>query len=325
MPLVTWMRAAPNRALRRYLLRDAERAAAARGSGQQADIARYFGAAESRLIAADALASASQSVGAVILYREAIGCFLSAIAKAAGEERTGPNRGPSSVEALDGVLALAPPATIEASARVRKVIAAEDPLSLDALAPEDLSELSGAARETAAWLRAQVDPRSVDALRRARIVRIGIALAIAVAAIYLACTWALAPRNIARGKPTTTSSRLAGSPPASGATNGVIEAGYGIHTDVDAEPWVMVDLGKVRRVREVRVFNRGDGWQNEGVPVILEVSTDSRAWTRVEERTTPYTQAEPWIIKVQVPAVRYLRLRRPTRGVIAISEIEVYP
>jgi hypothetical protein len=156
-------------------------------------------------------------------------------------------------------------------------------------------------------------------------VRIAVALGIAVAGIYLACAWALAPRNIARGKPTTTSSRLAGTPPASGATNGEIEAAYGIHTDVDAEPWVMVDLEKVRRVREVRVFNRGDGWQNEGLPIILEVSTDSRAWTQVEERTTPYTQAQPWIIKVPVPAVRYLRLRRPMRGVIAISEIEAYP
>ena len=319
------MRTAPSRALRGYLLRDAEHAAAARGAGQQADIARYFGAAENRMLAADALASASQSVSAVVLYREAIGFFLSAIAKAAGEEGTGPNRRTPSFEALDSAIALAPPATIEASARVRAAFAAEDPLSLDSLGREDLSELGAAARETAAWLREQVDPRSVNALRRARLVRIVVALGIAVAGIYLAGRWALAPRNIARGKPTTTSSRLAGTPPASGATNGEIEPGYGIHTDVDAEPWVMVDLGKVRRVREVRVFNRGDGWQNEGVPIILEVSSDSRVWTPVEERTTPYLQAQPWIIKVQVPAVRYLRLRRPMRGVIAISEIEAYP
>jgi hypothetical protein len=47
-------------------------------------------------------------------------------------------------------------------------------------------------------------------------------------------------------------------------------------------------------------------------------------WKEVDRRTTPYSQAQPWVIKIHAPPVRYVRVRRPVRGVIAISEIEVY-
>jgi len=155
-------------------------------------------------------------------------------------------------------------------------------------------------------------------------VRIGMAVLALLTILYVFVSWTLAPKNIARGKVTIASSRHPGTPPATGATNGEIETTYGVHTESEAEPWLMVDLGKRYSIREVRVYSRGDGWQEEGLPIVLEVSPEGTGWLEVERRTTLYSQAQPWIAKVHAPPVRYVRLRRPVRGVIVISEIEVY-
>jgi hypothetical protein len=223
-----------------------------------------------------------------------------------------------------GDLAGDPPLQKRKSLALLRSTLGDDPLELDELPSEEQQNVRGAAQEIAAWLRTRVDPRPVVMLRRARWLRVVVAAFAVLAAILGLVSWVSAPKNIARGKPTTASSHHPGTPSASGATNGQIEAAYGVHTEAEAEPWVMVDLGRPYSLGEVRVYNRGDGWQDEGLPIALDISVDGSGWREVDRRTTPYSQAQPWVTKIHSPPVRYVRVRRPVRGVIAISEIEVY-
>jgi hypothetical protein len=323
MSASVWARKAVTKNLDRYLLVDAERVAAERTPLQQTEITRYFDAATRRYVAGEALSEPSDAIGAIILYKESITLFLGALAKAKGQDASPPRGIEPSLEAL-GDLAGDPPLERRKSLALLRSTFGDDPLELDALPSEELQDVRAAAQEIAAWLRTRVDPRPVIALRRARWLRIVVAAFATLALLVVLASWAFAPKNIARGKITIASSHHPGTPPASGATNGQVEAAYGVHTEAEAEPWVMVDLGRPYSLGEARVYNRGDGWQDEGLPIAFDISIDGSVWKEVDRRTTPYSQAQPWVIKIHAPPVRYVRVRRPVRGVIAISEIEVY-
>jgi hypothetical protein len=319
-----WARETVTKTVHWYLLVEAEKTAAGRSPEQQAAITGYFDAATRRYLAAEALSEPADAVGAIVLYRESITLFVVALAKTTDDGAAASLGVAQALDFVDGLVADAPTARREGILSLRSAFRSDDALALDALGPEDLQKLRTAAQETAAWLRSRIDPRPARALRMARQVRLAVAALSILALLCVATAYALAPKNIARGKITVASSHHPGTPPASGATNGEIEPSYGVHTEADAEPWVMVDLGKPYSVREVRVYNRGDGWQDEGLPIALDVSLDGKAWKEVDRRATPYSQSQPWIAKIHVPPVRYVRVRRPVRGVIAISEIEVY-
>ncbi len=311
------------KAVHRLLLIDAEKVAAARSATQQLEISRYFEAAMRRCLAADALTEPSDAVGSIILYRESIVLFVASLARIAGDETAPPASGARTLEALKGMRGT--PIVDDAAFEVLKSLFDDtDPLALDALPSDALQRLRGAAQEAVASLRSRIDPRPPPALRRARRARVGVAVVLALALLGFVATRAVAAKNIARGKVTTASSRFPGTPPASGATNGEIESSYGVHTQAEVDAWVMVDLGALHSLREVRVYSRGDGWQDEGLPIDLELSADGRGWLEIDRRTMPYSQALPWITKIHAPPARYVRLRRPVRGVVAISEIEVY-
>jgi hypothetical protein len=319
-----WALATVKKTVNRYLLVDAERAAAARTAEQQGDIARYFKAANRRYRAAEALADPFDLVSSILLYRASIALYAAAIARMQSAAIATPVHDSRAFDALEALTTDPLPVEPDEFAALRASLSSEDPLVLDGRSAEDLGRLHRTAQAVATWLKARVDPRPVPALRTLRRARIGIAGLAAIALLYALGVSALTPKNIARGKPTTASSRFPGTPDASGATNGEIEAAYGVHTVGDINSWVMVDLEKPTAIREVRVYSRGDGWQDEQLPTVLEVSVDQNNWTTVDIRTTSYSQAQPWIAKVHGPPVRYVRLRRPVRGVVAIAEIEVY-
>ena len=103
-----------------------------------------------------------------------------------------------------------------------------------------------------------------------------------------------------------------------------MEQTYGVHTNIEENPWVRIVLGAVVPVHEVRVFNRGDGYESEILPLLLQLSDDGEAFTDVGERTELFTRDRPWITKLEGKAGRYVRIYMPKEGYIALSEIEVY-
>jgi hypothetical protein len=314
------------RALDAYLLRDRERDAARRSPLQQEEIARYFQAAKRRSAAADALGEPCEAVVATILYRDAALLLVAALGKANDTGAAFPGTAVEAREAFDRL-------TLDLDRRednaenlnlFRSALRSDDPLVFDKLAPADLVGVRAAAQEVVSWLRARLDPRPVTQLRATRRLRVA-AWALGLAALACFSLSALfSTSNVARGKPTFASSQYPGTPPATGATNGQVEPSYGAHTNVEDEPWIRVDLEKPYAVKEVRVYNRADGWVDEGLPLVLEFSLDGSAWKEIDRRTTPYSQAAPWIAKAHRARARYVRLRVPRHGYIAISEIEVF-
>jgi hypothetical protein len=311
-------------ALDAYLLREAERKAAARSPRQDDTIARHYEAARRRCAAADALAEPTDDVAALLLYREAIIHLVTAMSAAVKPEGDLPHTAGEAWRALEQ---LEPghtdlkPAAFDA---LRWALEDADPLALDRLAEERLGALRATARRTTTWLRANIDPRGAQAIRTARWVRIGLGIAVVCGVIAFGLKAAFGVTNVALGKPTTASSRLPGTGPASGATNGEIESNYGVQTTLEDDCWVMVDLQKSYKIHEVRVYNRGDGWQTEGLPILLQISSDKIHWQDISRRDTMYSQTDPWITKPPGMKARYVRLKRPARGYICISELEVY-
>ena len=323
MPPLAAARRGLARALDGYLLRDAEQVALARTAGQEQEIARYYEAATRRMTAGDALLEPSEALGSIALYRDAAVLFLAALAKAsdpAAELGAKPSeawmvldRAPE----LDG--------RPERFDEARAVLEQDDPLAIDSLSPSALPALRTASQETVRWLALRVDPRPVRVLRAVRRFRLGLGVAAAIALLSILGWGLFSKPNIARGKPASASSLVRGSPPAEGVTNGEIEATFGVQTTVEEQPWVMVDLGKPYALGEIRVYNRGDGWEDEGLPFALELSIDGARWTEIDRRATPFSQLLPWSARAHGALARYVRVKCPHRGYIAISEIKVYP
>jgi hypothetical protein len=114
-------------------------------------------------------------------------------------------------------------------------------------------------------------------------------------------------------------------PTADGIDNGVVESSYGVHTNREPNAWVQIDLQSSLPIHEVRVYNRGDGYGHEILPVVLQLSDDGAVFSDVGRRDTLYTQDDPWIVKLENKRARYLRVLNPSPGgYISLSEITVF-
>ena len=135
---------------------------------------------------------------------------------------------------------------------------------------------------------------------------------------------AFGPKNIARGKAVTTSSRDASSRAPDTLTNGSLESERGVATAREDAPWEQIDLGEPTPIREIRVFNRADGWQTDALPLELLVSTNGTDFELAGRREKMFTQAWPWRFGAHGVHARYVRLRVPLTSVLCLTEVEVY-
>jgi hypothetical protein len=78
------------------------------------------------------------------------------------------------------------------------------------------------------------------------------------------------------------------------------------HTDVDTNPWVEIDLGAPQTVRRVDISNRDKCCQDRAVPLIIELSSDQKAWTQVARRDQQFST---WTAKFKPTTARYVRLK----------------
>jgi hypothetical protein len=307
-----------------FLLRAAEDAVGGRSAPQREYIARYCRVARQLSQTADRLDEPDDSLAALVLYRQCAVLMAAALAKST-DSRTTPDLGPDGAWLeLRSTLSRESIVVPDHLAVFEKLLVGGDPKALDALDPEELLVLRDDARAAVAWLTAFVDPRSLQQVRTARYVRVAIASMAVGLGLFLSARWVAAPRDLALHKPAIASSQWPGSPPAAGVDNGQIEASFGVHTKVEEWPWVMIDLGNLRSIREVRVYNRGDAYFDEGLPLVLEFSSDGKTWIEVARRTTPYSQSNPWVATTHGSPGRYVRVQVPRHGYIALSEIEVF-
>jgi len=159
---------------------------------------------------------------------------------------------------------------------------------------------------------------------------------VAIAVVVVCAAWfALEPKNLARGATVTSSSACHtmpgpkyGKPPVSRLVDGVVdEATFGACTDVQVNPWITVDLGAEKTIRDVVVHSRSDCcWGSTDLPLELQLSTDDREFVTVATRTRPFTDQLPWKIKLNGQSARYVRLYNPSNVPrdIVLNEIVIH-
>ncbi|MBN2192544.1 MAG: discoidin domain-containing protein [Polyangiaceae bacterium] len=309
-----------------FLLAEAERRARSCPEARRTRGAELHRAAYGRYRVARELRSEDRTPAGLSLTREAFALAFAAhrvFAGAAADEAL-----PTSPEAWDALVAggadaegLRLPKHLEAAA---PILSATEPIAVDRLTPALVDTGREVAELVIEALLGMVEPRSPRAIVRARRRRIAAMGLVAALALAAAMARLLAPQNLAEGMAATASSRHPGTPDAQGVTDGVRNANYGVHTQTEASPWVVVDLGGTHRLREVVVYHRNDGYWDEILPVGLELSEDGATWRRVAERTARFTASHPWSQPLTDEPARYVRLARAERGYIAVNEIEAY-
>jgi hypothetical protein len=268
---------------------------------------------------------------AFVLYREAVGLLATAVL--ASRSTAIDVEGQPAIRMLDalGELAAAgeiPPLPTELQT-VKTILATGEPLGFDRVPPQDLLAKRAAVETTIGWLRARVEPRTLREIRATRILRLIGVSAVALVALVMLVARLTRPVNIALGKPGSISEKhpYAVCPvDNSGGTNGDIESSYGIHSN-NAPPggisWVMIDLLASYKIDKVKIYNRADGWYDDGLPLSLEFSEDGVAFTEVNRRAEPFTSRSPWSFEAHGAKTRYVRVR--SAKYVALTEIEVNP
>jgi hypothetical protein len=131
------------------------------------------------------------------------------------------------------------------------------------------------------------------------------------------------PTNVARGKKVHASSLAPSSPDGHELVDGAVGLSFGVSTTIEPSPTVVIDLEDVYRIDTIKVHNRRDAWFDDCLPLLVEISTDGVHYTELARRTEHFDADPPWSVDGRRELARYVRLRTPRRGVIALSQVEV--
>jgi hypothetical protein len=181
------------------------------------------------------------------------------------------------------------------------------------------------------WLEARIDPRSA----RERLVSRWLARAGIVAAAGGLVAWVSAPTNLARGQKVTASSICSLTPDAPLGQDRLfrlvdgreVERAFAVCTELEHNPWLMVDLAQPRRVDRVVVYPRNDCCYGEqGLPLDIEISADGKHFEQVATSAAPAIPAFPWRFATGGRWARYVRITSSAKEPhnIVIGEFEVY-
>lgn len=134
----------------------------------------------------------------------------------------------------------------------------------------------------------------------------------------------LGPPNLALGARVTASPWDTSAPGPEQLTNGELEAERGFETKHDKHPWAVIDLGKDTAIGTIVTYNRNEGYQDDVLPLTIELSSDGMHFSRVGTRTTIFSQWFPWRLAVGGIHARYVRYTGADDGYICLAESEVY-
>jgi hypothetical protein len=209
-------------------------------------------------------------------------------------------------------------------ARVRFALASRDPLYFDKLSPEDVERARWALDRAATMMRRKVESRSLEHVRATRWGRWA-AVGLLVAWTLLAFARAkLLPRDIALGKPVHPSSQHGPMTNGQSIVDGDTGTSVGVHTNTEDNPNVVIDLEAPYWLSTIKVYNRVDGWFDDCLPLVVEVSLDDKTFTEIARRDTHFGTSPPWVVDVGGRPGRYVRLRVARKSYLALSEVEVF-
>ncbi len=307
-----------------YRLENAERHLTALSDSQRKSIRAYYDAAERRLSVARDLRGPNETPAAVTLYRQ--GGLLLALAFLASKEPKDDldELAPEFVfQKLDSALSEGGLRDAAELDRIKRTLLPSDPLDADRLSADEAASRAEELELATTWMKSLVDPRSPRELKTSRILRLATTVGVALAAIAMLLAWALAPSNIAKGKPATSSSVMFSTNP-SGVVDGSKSGSYGFHSGDEDAAWVAIDLGKAYALNKVVIFGRGDGHTELSVPAALEVSDDGANYRQIATRSEAFSESDPWVVKPSSLVARFVRVRKLAHGYLVLSEVEAY-
>ncbi|HEY1697579.1 MAG TPA: discoidin domain-containing protein [Polyangiaceae bacterium] len=209
-------------------------------------------------------------------------------------------------------------------ARVRAALRSGDPLYFDRLSPEDAERTRSALDRAAAVVRGGVESRSLANLTGARWGRWAAVLVVVAYGALLLVRAVFIPKDIALGKPVYPSSRKHNPPDGHELVDGEIGTSFGIHTNTEDNANVVIDLLGRYWVQSVKVHNRVDGWFDDCLPLVVELSQDGKTWEEIGRRTDHFDANPPWVVEGGGRPAMFVRVRVDRKSYLALSEVEVY-
>ncbi len=303
-----------------FTLERAERTVRAYAPDQAARVREWLEAADRRALAGR---RTMQTVAACALLRDAVVCYLMAAAAARADALESTADLATSMPALRPDPAR-PRATPTDDERARAAIAAREPLYFDRLSADDAACARRALDRAASMLRGRIEARSLAHIRGARWGRIaGTVLGLVFAAVAGArALWM--PRNVALHKPVTASSVWYTPAAGQDIVDGDTGTSFGLCTKIEDSPYATIDLLDTYRVYRVAVHNRVDGWFDDCLPLVVELSTDGKNFHEIGRRETHFEGNPPWVVDAHKEAARYVRVRVARKSYLALSEVEVF-
>ena len=303
-----------------FLLRPAERRVRSYSAQQSRTIRELADAAQLLLDADDAVAGVELARDAAALYARA-----AVVATRDAETESKPDAA-DAWETFDRQLESGvfgpPPASFQAA---RDVLFAADVSAWAELPVEQAQARADSIEPALRWLRGLVEPRSLSRVTYQRWRRIAALTLAAIGLVSFTAHLLLSPRNLALRRPVQFSSKHGSSIATDGElVDGVINSTYGVHTGADQPPWVMVDLGRPRKIRLVKIYNRGDAAFDESLPMTLEFSEDAQNFEEIDNRTTGFRVDAPWTVTPEGKTARYIRVRGRPGGYVVLNELEAY-
>lgn len=145
---------------------------------------------------------------------------------------------------------------------------------------------------------------------------------------------AVAGLSLARGRPSLVSSVSQWSRSqdpaieAAGGNDGIIDGDHGFHTAHQVAPWWQVDLGEVRGIRTIDIYNRL-AFKQRCVRFAILVSNDAENWTAVAAKQDDAefggADGRPCVCVFPQPVrARYVRVQLIGEGVLHLDQIEIF-
>ncbi len=142
--------------------------------------------------------------------------------------------------------------------------------------------------------------------------------------LSLAEVQVFAPSNLAAMRPATQSSTL-GTAGATLATDGNTDGNWNnesvSHTNFEVQPWWQVDLGSIKSLGEVVLYNRTDCCSTRLANFAIEVSIDGANWQTASG--FPSTAGVRTAIPLQAVG-RFVRVRLQAPNYLSLAEVQVF-
>jgi hypothetical protein len=303
------------------LLEQAERVAESYTADKRARVLALRGAALERLVAARRVTS---NVAACTLGRDAVSML--ARARVAADAQFGDRD-----LAWPGAVAFVPDlepdpndGAVGDADRVRDALVENDPLYLDRLEREDVARLRVALGRAANALLGRLEARRPARIRAARWGRLAALGLVALVAGSVALRRSIGPVNIAVGKPVHASSYYPNSPVGRELVDGRPGFSYALATGIEDSPTVVIDLQGDYVIDRIAVYNRSDGWWDECLPLVVELSRDGTTYTEIGRRDEVFGFNDPWTIVAPGRTARTVRLRLARHGFLALGRVEIF-